>query len=110
MKNLGFLLIITTVVIVGAVCFQLGVDYSNTKIEQAHKCSDSTHKMCIMGYCDCDGMECIIPAFGTSPRVYQIDDIYDEDHCMLYVYDGERLVDSLNYDSDLGKIILKDNE
>ena len=55
-------------------------------------------------------MECLTPPFGTNPRSYQIQDVYDRHHCMLYIYDGERLVDSLNYDSELGKIILKDNE
>jgi hypothetical protein len=54
-------------------------------------------------------MECITPAFGTNPRMYQITDIY---HQMIYIYDGERLVDSLSYKESgaLGKIILKDNE
>lgn len=84
-----------------------------------HICSDLTHITCD-GYCVCDGMECTgvynncpyegleCPNAQKYARDYQISLTQDS----IYIWDGDRQISvlPLEWNNQLGAILLKDNQ
>lgn len=83
-------------------------DNSQTPVN-THQCYDKTHITCD-GYCECDGLGC--PYEGAecpNAKVVMKDYQIELSNDFIIIYDGNRVVGTLKYETSLGKMVLRDN-